>query len=118
MVSGRELLVYYRVVEKRFISEESGRRAFRDPKIRNASAGVRHRALAFKQEQTLRTILLLTFQYLMTFAWYGHLKYRNVALWKVIASVGASLFLNTASRCRQPDWLVRINTAQLKTIQE
>ena len=33
----------------------------------------------------MRTILLLTISNIfMTFAWYGHLKLRNVALWKVI----------------------------------
>jgi uncharacterized protein len=33
----------------------------------------------------VRTILLLTISNIfMTFAWYGHLKYRNEALWKVI----------------------------------
>ena len=34
----------------------------------------------------MRTILLLTVSNIfMTFAWYGHLKYRSEALWKVIA---------------------------------
>jgi uncharacterized protein (DUF486 family) len=33
----------------------------------------------------MRTMLLLTVSNVfMTFAWYGHLKFRNVALWKVI----------------------------------
>ncbi len=33
----------------------------------------------------MRTILLLTISNIfMTFAWYGHLKYRHEALWKVI----------------------------------
>jgi len=33
----------------------------------------------------MRTIILLTISNIfMTFAWYGHLKFRNVALWKVI----------------------------------
>ena len=33
----------------------------------------------------MRTILLLTISNIfMTFAWYGHLKYRNVTLWKVV----------------------------------
>ena len=40
------------------------------------------------------TIILLLFSNVfMTFAWYGHLKYRNEALWKVImASWGIALF--------------------------
>lgn len=34
----------------------------------------------------MRTIILLTISNIfMTFAWYGHLKYRNVALWKIVA---------------------------------
>ncbi len=33
----------------------------------------------------MRTVLLLTGSNIfMTFAWYGHLKYKEVALWKVI----------------------------------
>src|SRR5580692_10536995 len=33
----------------------------------------------------MRTILLLTISNIfMTFAWYGHLKFKNVVLWKVI----------------------------------
>jgi uncharacterized protein len=33
----------------------------------------------------LRTVILLTISNIfMTFAWYGHLKFRNVPLWKVI----------------------------------
>jgi len=34
----------------------------------------------------MRTILLLTVSNIfMTFAWYGHLKYRSEALWKVFS---------------------------------
>jgi len=42
----------------------------------------------------MRTILLLTISNIfMTFAWYGHLKFRNVALWKVIViSWGIAFF--------------------------
>jgi len=42
----------------------------------------------------LRTIVLLTISNIfMTFAWYGHLKYRSEALWKVIlASWGIAFF--------------------------
>ena len=42
----------------------------------------------------MRTILLLTISNIfMTFAWYGHLKYRSEALWKVIlASWGIAFF--------------------------
>ncbi len=38
-------------------------------------------------------VLLLLSNIFMTFAWYGHLKYRDVALWKVIlVSWGIALF--------------------------
>ena len=42
----------------------------------------------------MRTILLLTVSNIfMTFAWYGHLKYRSEALWKVIfVSWGIAFF--------------------------
>ncbi|MBI2730659.1 MAG: DMT family protein [Sphingobacteriales bacterium] len=42
----------------------------------------------------MRTILLLIFSNIfMTFAWYGHLKYHNVALWKaILVSWGIALF--------------------------
>ena len=42
----------------------------------------------------MRTILLLTLSNIfMTFAWYGHLKYRYVPLWKVVvASWGIAFF--------------------------
>jgi len=42
----------------------------------------------------MRTIVLLTISNIfMTFAWYGHLKYRNEALWKMIlASWGIAFF--------------------------
>ena len=42
----------------------------------------------------MRTILLLTLSNIfMTFAWYGHLKYRGAAPWKVIlASRGIAFF--------------------------
>ena len=42
----------------------------------------------------MRTIVLLTISNIfMTFAWYGHLKYRGEALWKVIlASWGIAFF--------------------------
>ena len=42
----------------------------------------------------MRTILLLTVSNIfMTFAWYGHLKYQNVPLWKVtLISWGIAFF--------------------------
>ena len=42
----------------------------------------------------MRTIVPLTISYIfMTFAWYGHLRFRSEALWKVIvASWGIAFF--------------------------
>lgn len=38
-------------------------------------------------------LLLLASNIFMTFAWYGHLKYKNVALWKVVlVSWGIAFF--------------------------
>jgi uncharacterized protein (DUF486 family) len=68
----------------------------------------------------MRTIALLTVSNIfMTFAWYGHLKYRGEALWKVIlASWGIALleycFQVPANRMGSYEF----NAAQLKTIQE
>ena len=68
----------------------------------------------------MRTILLLTISNIfMTFAWYGHLKFRNVALWKVVLfSWGIAFFEYCfqvpANRLGSYDF----NPAQLKTIQE
>ena len=68
----------------------------------------------------MRTILLLTISNIfMTFAWYGHLKFRNVALWKVVLfSWGIAFFEYCfqvpANRLGSYDF----NAAQLKTIQE
>jgi uncharacterized protein (DUF486 family) len=62
----------------------------------------------------MRTILLLTISNIfMTFAWYGHLKYRNEALWKVIfASWG--IFFNIVSGAREPHRLLRIQRGATK----
>ena len=69
----------------------------------------------------IRTILLLlASNVFMTFAWYGHLKYRNHALWLVVlASWGIAFF----EYCFQvPANRIGANAglagAQLKTIQE
>ena len=68
----------------------------------------------------MRTILLLICSNVfMTFAWYGHLRYRGTALWKVIvASWGIAFFeyrfQGPANRIESYEF----NPAQLKTIQE
>jgi uncharacterized protein len=69
---------------------------------------------------TMTTILLLTLSNVfMTFAWYGHLKYRHAPLLKVII---ASWFIAFAEYCFQVPanriGSYEFTTAQLKTIQE
>ena len=68
----------------------------------------------------MRTILLLTISNIfMTFAWYGHLKFRNVALWKVIAiSWGIAFFEYCFQVPANRIGSYEFNAAQLKTIQE
>lgn len=60
----------------------------------------------------MRTIILLTISNIfMTFAWYGHLKYRTSALWKVILVSWGIAFSNTVSRSRRIG-SVRMNSAR------
>ena len=68
----------------------------------------------------MRTILLLTISNIfMSFAWYGHLKYRNEALWKVIlASWGIAFFEYCFQVPANRIGSYEFNPAQLKTIQE
>ena len=68
----------------------------------------------------MRTIVLLTISNIfMTFAWYGHLKYRNETLWKVvIASWGIAFFEYCFQVPANRIGSYQFNTAQLKTIQE
>ena len=69
---------------------------------------------------SLQTLILLTFSNVfMTFAWYGHLKFKELPLWQVIvASWGIALleycFQVPANRIGHGYW----EAAQLKTIQE
>jgi len=63
--------------------------------------------------------LLLLSNIFMTFAWYGHLKYKEVALWKVVlVSWGIAFFeyclMVPANRLGSASF----STAQLKIIQE
>jgi uncharacterized protein (DUF486 family) len=66
------------------------------------------------------TIVLLTVSNVfMTFAWYGHLKFKDVALWKIVlASWGIAFFeycfMVPANRLGYGHF----SAAQLKTIQE
>src|ERR1700756_1202168 len=68
----------------------------------------------------MRTILLLTISNIfMTFAWYGHLKYRNEGLWKLIlASWGIAFFEYCFQVPANRIGSYEFSTAQLKTIQE
>ena len=68
----------------------------------------------------MRTIILLTISNIfMTFPWYGHLKYRNVALWKVILlSWGIAFFEYCFQVPANRIGSYEFTSAQLKTIQE
>jgi uncharacterized protein len=68
----------------------------------------------------MRTILLLIVSNIfMTFAWYGHLRYRSEALWKVIlASWGIAFFEYCFQVPANRIGSYQFSPAQLKTIQE
>src|SRR2546429_8042726 len=68
----------------------------------------------------MRTILLLTISNIfMTFAWYGHLRFRSEALWKVIAvSWGIAFFEYCFQVPANRIGSYEFTPAQLKTIQE
>ena len=71
-------------------------------------------------KKIMRTIVLLTISNIfMTFAWYGHLKYRSEGLWKVIlASWGIAFFEYCFQVPANRIGSYEFNAAQLKTIQE
>ncbi|MSR77179.1 MAG: hypothetical protein EXS63_02985 [Candidatus Omnitrophica bacterium] len=63
--------------------------------------------------------LLIISNIFMTFAWYGHLRYKHVTLWKVILVSWGIAFVEycfqvPANRIGSSEF----NTVQLKTIQE
>ena len=66
------------------------------------------------------TIVLLTVSNIfMTFAWYGHLKFREVSLWKVILiSWGIAFFEYCFQVPANRYGFGQFNATQLKTIQE
>ncbi len=68
----------------------------------------------------MRTIVLLTFSNIfMTFAWYGHLKFREVSLWKVVLiSWGIAFFEYCFQVPANRFGYGEFNATQLKTIQE
>jgi hypothetical protein len=68
----------------------------------------------------MQTILLLTISNIfMTIAWYGHLRFRSEALWKVImASWGIAFFEYCFQVPANRIGSYEFTPAQLKTIQE
>jgi uncharacterized protein (DUF486 family) len=68
----------------------------------------------------LRTILLLlASNVFMTIAWYGHLRYRGVALWKVILISWGIAFFEYCLQVPANRWgYGRFSAYQLKIIQE
>ncbi|MFY7789005.1 MAG: DMT family protein [Thermoflexibacteraceae bacterium] len=68
----------------------------------------------------MRTIILLLISNIfMTFAWYGHLKYKEVALWKVILiSWGIAFFEYIFQVPANRYGHGQFNATELKTIQE
>jgi uncharacterized protein (DUF486 family) len=68
----------------------------------------------------MQTIILLTISNVfMTFAWYGHLKYRSAPLWIVILISWGIAFFEYCFQVPANRWgYGQFNAAQLKTIQE
>jgi uncharacterized protein len=75
---------------------------------------------SFDTEVKVKTIILLTISNIfMTFAWYGHLRFRESPLW---AAIVVSWMIAFAEYCFQVPanriGSYQFSTAQLKTIQE
>ena len=68
----------------------------------------------------MRTIILLTISNVfMTFAWYGHLKYKNQALWLVILVSWGIAFFEYCFQVPANRWgHGQFSTTQLKVMQE
>ncbi|MBZ0166843.1 MAG: DMT family protein [Candidatus Omnitrophica bacterium] len=68
----------------------------------------------------MKTIILLTISNIfMTFAWYGHLKYKSAPLfWVILISWGIAFFEYCFQVPANRIGHATFNTAQLKTIQE
>lgn len=68
----------------------------------------------------MKTIVLLTVSNIfMTFAWYGHLKFKEVSLWKVILiSWGIAFFEYCVQVPANRIGHMQYSAAQLKTMQE
>ena len=64
-------------------------------------------------------VLLLLSNVFMTFAWYGHLKYKSHALWLVILASWGIAFFEYCLQVPANRWGHGVyNAAQLKTLQE
>jgi uncharacterized protein (DUF486 family) len=71
------------------------------------------------KEHMVTIILLVISNIFMTFAWYGHLKYQNVPLWKVtLISWGIAFFEYCFQVPANRIGSSTFSAAQLKTIQE
>lgn len=68
----------------------------------------------------MRTIgLLVASNVFMTFAWYGHLKYKEVPLWKAIVASWGIAFFEYCLQVPANRWGHRqFSAVELKTIQE
>jgi hypothetical protein len=68
----------------------------------------------------MKTVILLTVSNLfMTFAWYGHLKFKDAALWKVVLISWGIAFLEYCFQVPANRWgHAQFSAAQLKTMQE
>lgn len=68
----------------------------------------------------MRTVILLTVSNVfMTFAWYGHLKFKQSALWKVIIVSWLIAFVEYCFQVPANRWgHGQFSAVQLKTIQE
>ncbi len=69
---------------------------------------------------TVRTVILLSISNVfMTFAWYGHLKYKSSPLWKAILVSWGIAFLEYCFQVPANRFgHAKFSAAQLKTIQE
>ncbi len=68
----------------------------------------------------MRTVALLTVSNLfMTMAWYGHLRFKGVALWKVVLVSWLIAFVEYCFQVPANRWgHMQFSAAQLKTLQE
>ena len=76
-------------------------------------------ALAVSTSRWLPILMLVCSNIFMTFAWYGHLKFKEVALWKVILVSWAIAFFEYMLQVPANRWGNSVYSAtQLKIIQE